>query len=70
MSERRHVYPVADVIGHNTDNFDECICGPDVEYVDGGTLLVHHALDGREHREPNHDRAACPLCSALNPAAS
>lgn len=62
--ERHHVYPLDDKVEHDTDNFDECICGPEVEYLEnGGTLIVHHALDGREHDEPDHDRADCALCS-------
>jgi hypothetical protein len=46
-----HVYPVADLIEHDRHG-DECICGPDTEYVEGGgKMVVHHALDGREFAE-------------------
>lgn len=64
MSDTVHTFPVDDVIEHDTENFDACVCGPDVEFLDGGGKLVtHHALDGREHSEPDHDRAACPGCA-------
>ena len=48
-----HVLPVNDLVEHDGDNDDDCICGPDVEPVisdDGscGWLITHHALDGRE----------------------
>ena len=51
-----HVYPVRDLIEHDT-NSDECVCGPTTEAVpreDGsfGWVVVHHSLDGREQREP------------------
>lgn len=54
-----HVYPTDDAISHDIDT-DECICGVRTEAVqraDGsvGWLLVHHSLDGREHKEtPAH----------------
>lgn len=58
-----HTYPVNDLIDHDTDS-DDCACGPLIEPVpaeDGsmGWLIVHHALDGREHREPDHDGPCC-----------
>ena len=65
-----HTFPVNDLVEHSTDS-DECICGPDVEYVENGRELVkHHSLDGREHREPDHDRANCPspFCAGNTPA--
>ncbi|MCA1806353.1 MAG: hypothetical protein LC687_00530 [Actinobacteria bacterium] len=48
-----HVIPINDLIEHVDD---DCLCGPDYEYVDpdtgdsyhNGPLVVHHALDGRE----------------------
>jgi hypothetical protein len=47
-----HTYPVGDLVEHDTENFDACICGPDVEFVEGGGRhVVHHSLDGRELRE-------------------
>jgi hypothetical protein len=54
-----HVVPVGDVVGHDVEHGDECLCGPTVEPVmrdDGscGWLYIHHALDGREFSEPDH----------------
>lgn len=50
-----HTFPVNDLVGHDTDNFDACVCGPDVEFVEGGgRLVVHHSLDGRELHEEDH----------------
>jgi hypothetical protein len=68
MTDTEHVYPVADIIEHLTDG-EDCPCGPEtlpVEREDGsiGWVVLHHSLDGREHHEPDHDRAACPLCSS------
>lgn len=55
MSDTYHVYPVADLIEHTTED-DDCPCGPDLEAVprDDGThgwLTIHHSLDGREQAE-------------------
>jgi hypothetical protein len=48
-----HVYPVNDLVEHETGG-DDCVCGPDVEFVDGGGILIsHHSLDGRELTEPD-----------------
>lgn len=50
MSETVHVTPNNDLIEHEID--DDCVCGPDIEYVEGGgKLVVHHSLDGREADE-------------------
>lgn len=46
----QHVYPVADLIEHETEG-DDCPCGPTVEFVDGGSVVVHHSLDKREATE-------------------
>ena len=53
-----HVFPVADLVEHDTDSEDGCVCGPTIEPVprdDGsfGWLVVHHSLDGREAHEPS-----------------
>ncbi len=40
------VVPVGDLIDH-VDG-DDCICGPRVEMVSGGRIVIHEALDGRE----------------------
>jgi hypothetical protein len=50
-----HVFPVGDLVEHNTDGAD-CPCGPTTETVfrdDGsnGWLVTHHSLDGRERYE-------------------
>jgi len=68
MSEIRYVFPVNDLVDHDTDGGD-CVCGPTVEPVerdDGsmGFLVSHHSRDGREHIEPGHDRSECPGCCA------
>lgn len=52
-----HVLPVNDLVAH--EETTDCICGPDVEYIDpetgdsypSGPLVVHHSLDGREANE-------------------
>lgn len=58
MDESVHVFPVADVIEHDTDG-GECLCGPTTEAVpreDGsfGWVVVHHSLDGREFGEADY----------------
>ena len=50
-----HVYPLNDVVEHDTDGGD-CLCGPTTKPVpreDGfiGWLVTHHSLDGRERYE-------------------
>lgn len=55
VSDPVHVFPVADLVEHDTDG-DDCICGPEIEPVerdDGsiGWLIIHHSLDGRERYE-------------------
>lgn len=47
----QHVYPVNDLVEHELVD-DECVCGPRVEFVEGGKVVVHHSLDGREASEP------------------
>lgn len=54
MSERVHVYPIDDLVEHDTDG-DDCVCGPDTEFVDGGAVITHHSLDGREQHEGGSD---------------
>ena len=53
-----HVYPVNDLIQHNTDS-DECLCGPTIGAViadDGscGWRVTHNSMDGREFSEPGY----------------
>lgn len=58
-----HTLPLNDLREH--DEHDDCWCGPDIFYIEGaGKHALHHSLDGREHNEPDHDRADCPLCSS------
>lgn len=50
-----HLVPVDDLIEHEAKGTD-CVCGPDVEYIDpesgetypDGPVVRHHSLDGRE----------------------
>jgi len=46
----QHVYPAGDLIEHELEG-DDCPCGPRVEFVEGGQVVVHHSLDGREANE-------------------
>ena len=41
-----HVTPINDDVEHGLCGF-RCVCGPKVEYVDGGWVVVNQALDGR-----------------------
>lgn len=51
-----HVIPVGDLVEHT---HEDCVCGPDYEYIDpetgtaypGGVAVKHHSLDGREQTE-------------------
>lgn len=50
------VYPLGDLIEHDTDGEGRCPCDPRVEPIprpDGsfGWVEVHHSLDGRERFE-------------------
>jgi hypothetical protein len=64
MGQTVHVYPVNDIVEHDTET-DDCQCGPSIEAVpDGeggyGYVLTHHSLDGREFDEPDHIGARPP----------
>ncbi len=64
LNDRVHVYPVGDLIVHETVG-DDCPCGSDVEAVfrgDGsnGWLISHHSLDGRERFEPGRKDVTHP----------
>jgi hypothetical protein len=55
MAGNWHVYPLNDLVEHDTEG-DECVCGATTEAVpddDGGFgwVIKHHSLDGREARE-------------------
>lgn len=41
-----HVTPIGDLIEHEQD--EDCPCGPEVEFVTGSSVYIHHSLDGRE----------------------
>lgn len=66
---RVHVMPNDDLVVH--DSSEDCVCGPDCEFISGGAVFVHHSLDGRERDErTGYDRATesgeprlvvCPL---------
>lgn len=49
MPDRTHVMPRGDLVAHEAD--EDCICGPDAEFVEGGIVFTHHSLDGREDSE-------------------
>jgi hypothetical protein len=50
-----HVVPVGDLIEHDTEHQEGCVCGPDVELNEtragDGWIYVHHSLDQRELSE-------------------
>lgn len=52
LVERRqhivHVWPVDDMRTHEGNRGTRCWCSPTVEAHPGGTLVGHHAMDGRE----------------------
>lgn len=53
--DRYHVYPVGDLIWHETEA-GECPCGPEIELVedengDMQELVIHYAFDGREQQK-------------------
>lgn len=45
-----HVLPIDDLVEHEEEG-DDCVCGPRVEFVEGGKVVVHNSLDGRENHE-------------------
>jgi hypothetical protein len=50
-----HVTPVGDLIEHEEDE-DNCPCGPETVFVEGGAVFVHASLDGRELTEALEDQ--------------
>lgn len=44
-----HVIPEGDLVAHEPN--ETCVCGPLVEWVPGGFVYVHPALDGRARDE-------------------
>jgi hypothetical protein len=55
MSETFHVVPTHDWLVHE-EHGDGCVCGPHVEFFPKGTVIVHHALDGRHAADPTWAR--------------
>lgn len=46
-----HVLPVSDLKPHSESSAILCQCQPEVRLVEGGTLIIHNAYDGREFWE-------------------
>jgi hypothetical protein len=44
-----HVLPVDDLLDHE---YEDCACGPEIKEVEGGEVIVHYSLDGREESDP------------------
>lgn len=44
-----HVIPINDIVDH--DETTTCSCMPEIEYTEGGMIIIHNAYDGREYRE-------------------
>lgn len=46
----RHVFPINDLIEHNTDKYDDnyysCKCDPEIDVEN--FLIIHNAMDRRE----------------------
>lgn len=55
MGATFHVVPTDDWLMHE-ELQDGCICGPHVEFFSRGTVIVHHALDGRHAADPSWAR--------------
>ena len=51
----RHIYPLNDLIKHDTDGSD-CICGPRIFKCAEEKIMIHHSLDGREINNPNESQ--------------
>ena len=50
------LHPVKDKIPHDLPS-EDCICGPTVQHLEDGNVIVHHSLDGRERHEGPIDAA-------------
>ena len=50
MADDVHVYPLNDMMEHDTESRD-CRCRPTIERTSGGWLVIHNSLDGREITE-------------------
>lgn len=51
MIEIYHVLPSDDLKPHSESAALPCKCEPEIRRVDGGTLIIHNAYDGREFFE-------------------
>lgn len=40
---RIHIWPAIDAVAHDLEG-DECVCGPDVEYLSDRILVTHHPV--------------------------
>ena len=58
LSAGKHVTPNEDLRVHELSQF--CWCGPVADDCGVFIIWAHHALDGREYREPDHDPAFSP----------
>jgi hypothetical protein len=57
-----YLVPIGDIQEHQPENPD-CKCEPSVQrWANGYMAIEHRAFDGREHREPDHDRLNCAEC--------
>lgn len=44
----RHVWPESDTFEHNLDDDGFCVCGPRMEELDwGGVMVIHNSFDRR-----------------------
>lgn len=46
-----HVTPDDDLIEHDINDDNDCICGPAWELTNGTVMYTHHSLDNREVNE-------------------
>jgi hypothetical protein len=60
-----HVIPLEDLKEHEESLI--CWCNPRSDvFSEHKVLYVHHALDKREHDEPDHDDERCAYCIAYS----
>lgn len=41
-----HVVPIEDTVEHEDEV--NCLCGPEIEVIDGNMIVIHNVADGRE----------------------
>lgn len=44
----QHIYPLNDLEPHDIESGGTCKCEPRVEFVEGDTVFIHNAFDGRD----------------------